>query len=482
MNKPVSLCMGYSTFMSTSQHHHVRSLSARDMTLFTVSAILLLDTLAASASIGVSSITWWVLLALVFFVPYGLISAELGTTYPEQGGIYAWVRDTFGKRWGTRVTWLYWLNNMLWNASVFVMFAGILSAMFLPDMSLTTKLGIAIGMNWVVVLVACLSLNIGKWVPNVGATVKMLTFAALIGGGIAYALNSPVGLANDFSPGQFVPSTQYISTIIYGMLGFELMCSASEEMKNPTRDVPRSILASGILIFLMYALGTFAILAAIPIENIDLVEGLVDTFGQLFGDSTPGVTAATVLGTFVLFTFFSNTTTWSIGSNRAAAEAAIDGELPNFLAIEHSKYGTPIGAAVTMGVLVTLVLLLYGAVAGSNEGLFWNLFAASAVLFLLPYVGAIAAFYRARKIDGDRERPFRVPGGQPMATAITIVCIGILFLSIILFMYVPGEGIDWIVVAGSAGSILLGEVAIRYAEHERRRQINPNQPNAKHHE
>ena len=55
------------------------------MTLFTVSAILLLDTLAASASIGVSSITWWILLGVLFFIPYGLISAELGTTYPEQG-------------------------------------------------------------------------------------------------------------------------------------------------------------------------------------------------------------------------------------------------------------------------------------------------------------------------------------------------------------------------------------------------------------
>ena len=110
------------------------------MTLFTVSAILLLDTLAASASIGVSSITWWLILGAIFMVPYGMINAELGTTYPEQGGIYAWVRDTFGKRWSTRLSWLYWLNNVLWISSVLVLFSGIFAQIFYPDMGLGMKI------------------------------------------------------------------------------------------------------------------------------------------------------------------------------------------------------------------------------------------------------------------------------------------------------------------------------------------------------
>ena len=168
----------------SGDHHHRRTFGVRDMTLFTVSAIVLLDTLAASASIGVSSITWWCLLGVLFFIPYGLISAELGTTYPEQGGIYAWVRDAFGPRWGTRVTWLYWLNTTIWNASIFVLFAGVFAQMFFPDLSLGAKLAIAIGVNWLVVLVTTFSLSIGKWVPNVGATIKMIAFAALIAAGV----------------------------------------------------------------------------------------------------------------------------------------------------------------------------------------------------------------------------------------------------------------------------------------------------------
>ncbi len=451
-------------------HHHKRSLGVRDMTLFTVSAILLLDTLAASASIGVSSITWWILLGILFFIPYGLISAELGTTYPEQGGIYAWVRDAFGPRWGTRVTWLYWLNTAIWNGAILVLLAGVFAQIFLPDLGLGAKLAMAIALNWLVVLITTFSLNIGKWVPNAGAAIKVTAFAALIAGGIAFTMRDNVRLANDFSAWSFVPewgaSAAYISTIIYGMLGFELVCSASAEMKNPVRDVPRAILWSGIVIFLAYVLGTFAILAAIPVENIDLVEGLVDTLRQLFGESPLGISAAFVLGIMVMLTFFSNCVTWAIGCCRAATEAAIDGKLPRFLASEHKEYGTPVGSAVVMGIITTLILLGYGVLATSNEDLFWNLFASSAVLFLLPYLGAIGSFWYMRKADADRPRPFRVPGGTPFATTITVVCIGLLLMTILLFMYVPGEGFNWLVVSVAIGSILLGEAMMRLAERE----------------
>ena len=61
-----------------------------------------------------------------------------------------------------------------------------------------------------------------------------------------------------------------------------------------------------------------------------------------------------------------------------------------------------------------------------------------------------------------------MPGGKAVAFVITAVCIGILALSILLFMYVPGTGFDLPVVIGAGVSILIGELAIRYAEHESR--------------
>ncbi|MBS1892878.1 MAG: amino acid permease, partial [Actinobacteria bacterium] len=76
-----------------------------DVTLFTVSAILVIDQLTASASIGADTIGWWLLAIVFFFVPYALITAELATTYPEQGGIYVWTKRAFGSRWAARNTY-----------------------------------------------------------------------------------------------------------------------------------------------------------------------------------------------------------------------------------------------------------------------------------------------------------------------------------------------------------------------------------------
>ena len=75
-----------------------KTLGRLDMTLLTVCAILIVDQLAASAAVGVQSIFCWLLTLLFFFVPYGLITAELGSTYPQEGGIYAWARRAFGAR------------------------------------------------------------------------------------------------------------------------------------------------------------------------------------------------------------------------------------------------------------------------------------------------------------------------------------------------------------------------------------------------
>lgn len=448
---------------------HRKVLGARDMVLFSISAILLLDTLAAGASMGVQSVFWWLLLGLIFFVPYAAICAELGTAYPEQGGIYAWVRDAFGGRWAARVTWAYWVNNAVWLPAIYVLFAGIFSQLFLPGMSIGTQIGIAIGLSWLTVAVNVIALDIGKLVPNAGAVVKTVVFAAIIGGAFHYAQTH--GLANRFSLASLTPawgeSLKYISIIIYGMLGFELVSAGSDEMKHPQRDVPRAIFLSGLAIILLYTLATIAILTALPAAEIDLVEGLVDSLYLFFGGSPAGELLVLCLGVGALYTFFSNGVTWALGCNRAAAEAALEGELPAVFGREHPVQHTPVGAAILMGVVSTLILLGYGLLAQSNEDLFWSLLAFSAVIFLLPYIGMVLAFRAMRRKDPARPRPFRVPGGPVAADVISFTCAAILALAVLFFVYTPGVGMQWPVFVGSAGVLAVGEIVIRFAEARR---------------
>ncbi len=450
---------------------HPKTLGRTDIVLFTVSAILLLDTLTAAASIGASSVFWWIALGIVFFVPFAMICAEMGCTYPEQGGIYAWIRDAFGSRWGSRASWFYWVNTTAWIPAIFILFAGVFRQLFFPDMSLGLQITMGVVLIWVAMALNIVTLNIGKWIPNVGAILKIVIFAALIGGAILYTQQH--GMANEITLETLTPnwssSAQYIPAIVYGMLGFELVSASSEEMKNPARDVPISIFISGAIIIVLYTAATIAVLAALPAGEIDLVEGLIATLHSFFGGTELGQIAVAALGIAALFTFFSNGVTWALGCNRAAAEAALEGELPKLFAIESRSRGTPIGAAIAMGVFASVTLILYGFLAESNGELFWDLFAFSAVIFLLPYLAMLAAYIRSRLVDVDRERPYALPAGRIVAIACAVICILTLTLSIVFFMYTPGEGIQWPVVFGAAALIGIGEVLIRYAELRKRR-------------
>lgn len=446
-----------------------RTLGRRDIVLFTVSAILLLDTLAAGATVGAPAIFWWLFLGAVFFLPYALICAEMGTTYPEQGGLYAWVRDAFGRRWASRATWAYWVNTAVWIPAVFILFAGIFSQMFAPNLSLIAQIGIGVGLTWLAVLVNVITLSVGKWVPNIGAIIKAIVIVAIMVGALLHLQSH--GMANPLTVDSMTPtwdtSVQYLSVIIYGMLGFELASAGSEEMKNPARDVPRAILVSGLIIIVFYTLATAAILAAIPAGEIDLVEGLMDTLYLFFGSTAGGRAFALALGIGTLYTFFSNGVTWALGCNRAMAEAAQEGEFPSAFAIEHDRLRTPVGAAALMGVVSTTVLVAYGFLAGSNVDLFWSLFAFSAVIFLIPYILLVLAFVRMRAIDPDRPRPYRVPGGDGVAKAVAYSCAGLLTLALILFIYTPGQGVDPAVLIGALVVLALGETIIRITERTR---------------
>jgi amino acid transporter len=448
---------------------HSKTLKQRDMVLFTVSAILLLDTLTAAASVGASSIFWWVFLGFIFFIPFARICAEMGCAYPEQGGIYAWIRDGFGGRWASRATWAYWVNTAVWMPAIFILFAGVFKQMFAPDLSLGGQIAIGVLLTWLAVGVNVVALDVGKWIPNIGAILKIIIFIAIIIGAALYTQDH--GMANPLTFESLKPDwgsgLQYIPAIIYGMLGFELVSASSDEMNDPARDVPKAIFISGAIIITLYILGTIAVLAALPAGEINLVEGLIDTFRLFFGDSAAGRLFTLLLGIGALFTFFSNGVTWALGCNRAAAEAALEGELPRVFAIESKKLGTPVGASLLMGLVSTLILVLYGFLAGSNEDLFWSLFAFSAVIFLLPYQGMFMAFIRTRINDPDHHRPYRVPGGLGTARLLAWTCFAVLALAIVLFIYTPGEGIQWPVLVGVVVTLAIGEIVIRFAENHR---------------
>lgn len=441
-------------------------LHSLDLTLFTVCAILVIDQLAASAAIGVQSIFWWVATLLLFFIPYGLITAELGSAYPQEGGIYAWVRRALGGRWAGRTAWLWWVNVAFWMPSVFILFAGILAELIAPDMGLWTKILITLGLTWLTVAINVVTLDVGKWIPNVGAVFKVVIMLSIGVGGIVYAARH--GLANSFDLSELRPSwgvsLAFLPVILYNFLGFELMSGAAEEMRDPARDVPLAITLSGLLIAGFYLFATVGMLVALPVTDIGLIAGLTDTFKRLFGDGPTGHVIVYALAGMSLYSLLANMVTWTLGANRSAAEAARMGDLPGIFARLHSRYRTPASSAVLGGVIGTGVLLLYGALATSAEDLFWTTFAFSSVVFLLPYLLLFWAFVRLRRTDPGTARPYRLPGGYPAAVVASLLCAAFVVQAIVFFVFPPEAfdlGYSAAVAGGVAVTLIVGEILVR---------------------
>lgn len=442
-----------------------KAIGRRDIILFCVSAILLLDTVASGAAIGPSSLFWWLFLALIFFVPHALIAAELGCSFPDQGGIYAWVRRAHGARWGARITWAYWVNVAVWVPSIATLFAGVFDQVFGTNLSLVGQIGLGLAVIWAMVFINCIALDVGKWVPNLGAIFKIIVFLAVIIGGFVYFQNH--GSANVVSLETMRPTLsdgiQYLPVIIYGMLGFELVSAGANDIEKPAKNVPFGILVSGFIIITFYVLATLAVLVAVPVAEINLVEGLVNTLSLFFGGNPIGDALIYVLAIGALYTFFSNGVTWALGTNRAAAQAAKDGELPAIFGYESPRRKTPVGAAMILGASSSIILILYGFLVGSDEDLFWSLFAFSGVIFSIPYVAMMTA-YIALKSDNTVKRPFKVPGSNAFAISLAASCALILCFTILLFNYVPGEGVQWEVLIGSVVLLSIGEVIVRTVE------------------
>ncbi|MBL1226986.1 APC family permease [Enterococcus sp. BWR-S5] len=403
--------------------------------LSVICVVFVAEAAAPVAAIGNSQFFWWIFLLIAFLLPYGLISSELGTTYIGDGGIYDWVTKAFGHRWGSRVSWFYWINYPLWLASLAVMCPELITTITGIEVSTFGAVIIELVFIWIIVWISFYPVSDSIWILNGAAIIKML-LALLIGGlGIYGAVTK--GVANEYTVSSLLPSfdlhsLSFISVIIFNLLGFEVICTFADDMENPKKQIPQSIIAAGIVIAAIYIFSAFGISAAIPTSEISTSSGLMDSF-KLLTNSTSGFFIGAMAFLFLL-TLFGNMISWSLGVNNTACYAAENGDMPKFFALRSKKNGMPIGSALMNGIVASIVVVI--APILPNQDLFWAFFSLNLVMFLLSYVPVFPAFYKLRKIDPDTPRPFKVGGSDTFLKVLVVVPMVMIIISLI-FTAVP---------------------------------------------
>lgn len=432
--------------------------------LSVICVVFVAEAAAPVAAIGNSQFFWWLFLLIAFLLPYGLISSELGTTYIGDGGIYDWVTKAFGHKWGTRVSWFYWINFPLWLASLAVMTPELLNTITGIEFSTFWTIVIELIFIWMIVWISFYPISDSVWILNGAAVIKMI-LALLVGGlGVYVALTK--GMANEMTMTSFLPSfdlnsLSYISVIIFNLLGFEVICTFADDMENPKKQIPQSIIVAGLVIAAIYTFSAFGIGVAIPVDQISTSSGMMDSFKLLTGSTTGWFIIA--MAFLFLLTLFGNMISWSLGVNNTACYAAENGDMPAFFAKRSSKNDMPVGAAIANGIVASIVVII--APILPNQDLFWAFFSLNLVMFLLSYVPVFPAFYKLRKIDPDTPRPFKVSGSDAFLKVLVVVPMILIIISLI-FTALPlsfdAETLEaqLPITIGSIIFILIGEIII----------------------
>ncbi|MGC6173664.1 APC family permease [Lacrimispora sp. 38-1] len=435
-----------------------------DAIMTVICVVFVAEAAAPVAAIGNSQYFWWIFLLITFLLPYGLISSELGTTYEGDGGLYDWVSKAFGKKWGGRVSWYYWINFPLWMASLALMFPNIISLLTGTEMGLIPSLLIELAFVWIIVLISFNSICDSAWILNGAAVIKILIAITLGVLGIYGAVTH--GVANEYTLSSMLPkfdlnSLSYISVILFNCLGFEVVCTFAGDMENPKKQIPQSIIAGGLVIAAIYIFMAFGIGVAIPSDQISTSTGLVASVQILTGTTRGMIVVAVAVG--FLLTLFGNMISWSLGVNNVAAYSAENGDMPGVFKIRSKKTNMPTGAAVMNGLVASLVLII--APFMPNKDLFWSFFALNLVMFLLSYLPVFPAFIKLREIDADTERPFRVPG-SPLFLKILAGIPMLLIVVALIFTAIPlsfdTESLTSVlpITIGAVIFIIIGEVIV----------------------
>lgn len=426
--------------------------------LFTVCSILVLDSFVAPAIIGVSSITVWIISAIVFFIPYGLLSAELGSTFPDDGGIVSWVKRAFGDFPSVLVGWMYWVNVAFWMPAVFTAFSGWLSLALFPSMSIWVQAIIAVAMCWVIVWIGIRGIDLSVTVANIMAILKMAILLIFGIMGIVYGVK--YGLANDFSLSNWVPTWDntltYVGAIVYNLLGFELIGSIGSKIDNPKRTVPKMTIIAGAAITFLYAFGTFGVLAAINAANVDEVDGFVYALQELckvFGPAQMPVFYILIIG--AIATLVANMITWAMGANESFQGAELD-KRSKFLGHRHPVHGTSDNLYYVMGAISTVLIILNYALSGNANDVFWTIFSFASIVFMLNYLFMFPAAVKLKYTDST-PRSYEVPGGKAGMWICAILCF--VFVALACYFLVdwdPTGYAFWMQLIGVLLTVLVG--------------------------
>jgi amino acid transporter len=413
---------------------------------FTIAAFVSLDTIAVTAAYGGGQTFFWLaFLIVVYLIPYGMIVAEMGSTFPVEGGPYAWTRMAFGRLAGSYTAIIYWGSNPVWiGGTLAATCVAAINSLILPaDQPMSTFWSIIVGLVvvWVTVMLSMIEMKYGKWTGIIGTVVRLLTLFIFLALVIVFLVQNgkPAGTVTvaELKP-TIVGFLGVIGLLQFMFVGFELSSGAAEEMTDPQKDVPKMIIRSGLIAALITGSMILGVLLVMNGDALSSVAGFTEAY-----DSVSSVLggAEAVFNWFIcgliIITIISAGGVWQQGGVRIQAVAGLDGAAPLWFG-KFSKAGTPLTMNILSAIIGSIFVILVFVIASGSLATFFTIMVSVIIsLTAMMYIFQIPAVIMLRKKYPHHERPFRVPGPTWFLWLCVIGAEAIVVITIITLLW-PG--------------------------------------------
>jgi amino acid transporter len=363
--------------------------------------------LLMSALGGPQAMLGW-LVALLIVIADGMVWSELGASMPGSGGSYVYLREGYGREtWGRLAAflfiWQFILSGPLEIASGYIGFSNYLGYLWPGLTTVEFKIVAAVvGVLNVILLYRPIGslgpLTVTLW------TGTLLTTAAVIVAGVSHF---DARIAFDFPPNAFKFSLGFLLGLgaasrigIYDYLGYYDICYIGDEVKNPGRVIPRSILFSIIGVALIYITMNLSVIGVVPWrEFVPAADHPESNFiVSIFMEKIFGRTVASVFTAAILWTAFGSVFALLLGYSRIPYAAANDGYFFKVFGRLHPKKFPHVSLLVVGAVSIACSFVSLGTVID----------ALITTRILVQFIGQIGAVALLRRRNPDAPRPFRM--------------------------------------------------------------------------
>jgi len=430
-----------------------------DVVLFLVAAVVGLRWIATAAAAGPSSLVVWVIGFAAFFIPLAVTVIDLSARYPEEGGLYVWVKRAFGGFPGFIAGWMYWTSNLVYLPGLLYFSAA--NMLYIGGSSWQSLAGsapyfiaVSLGGLALATWLNVVGLGVGKWLHNAGGLGTWIPIALLVAmGAVALARFGP---ASEIAAADLVPRTRvsdmiFWSTIAFGFAGLETASLMSDEIVDAGRTIPRAIVTAGAIITSIYILGTAAVLFALPAGQVSSLSGLMEAI-QATGERIGLPGAAAVAAILVTIGNIGGVGAWLAATARLPFVAGLDRSLPPAFGRLHPRWGTP-HIALYVQVAGAAVFVVLGQAGSSVQGAYEVLVNIGVISYFIPYLLLFAAMIKLAR-------------GRPIARGLAAIGFLVTAISIVLAALPPADAdnpglVVGKVVGSSVALLLIG--ALLYA-------------------